>query len=69
MMSLVPVVLGVTPRSSGTLPLRPQAVSLGFGQPELAGVVTQYLAVAVVVSAALLIVRLHRKVMAKCREL
>jgi hypothetical protein len=69
MVSVLPVVLGVISGPPETLPLRPQTASLGVGQAGLAGVVTQYLAVAVVVIAALLIARLHRKVMAQCQHL
>jgi hypothetical protein len=68
MMSFLPVVLGVISRPPETLPLRLQTASLRSGQPGLAGVVSQYLAVAVVVIAGLLIARLHRKVMAQCQE-
>ena len=69
MATFLPVVLGVVSRPPDTLLLRSQATGSGLGQFGLAGVVAQYLAVAVVVLAALLIARLHRRLLAQSQEL
>jgi len=69
MATLFPGLLGVISRPPDSFLLQPQMAGQGFGGPAVAAMVSQAVAVAVVVIAALLISRLHRKVLSQCQQL
>ncbi len=69
MAALFPGLLTVISAPPDSSLLQPQMAGQGFGGPAVAAMVSQAVAVAVVVIAALLITRLHRKVLSQCQQL
>ena len=61
--------LGVIARPPEAPALHTRMAGFGSGSPDLAGLVAQYLGVAVVVTAALLIALLHRRLAAQYQQL